>query len=435
MRVRPVVGLLAALAWPVWAAAARTEVYAIVGARVVTVSGATLERGTVVMTDGVIQAVGADVTPPAGARVLDGTGLTVTPGLIDGFSSIGLPSPAPRSAGASAAASPPPLAPQALALDRIRATDAVKARDQGITTALVVPREGVLPGRSVLINLSGGKVEAMAVRQPFALHLHLAATAGQQYPGSLMGTVAYTRQALLDAARYRDEWAAYERAPRGKKRPQYDPALAAWEDVIAKRLPLVVTASRENDLLRILALADEFNVRVAAAGAPQAYRLAELVKKRKLPLLVTVNFDPPALPAFGGDDEDKIRADIDAAEKNPAALHKAGVPFALVSGYAPNFLAGVRKAIERGLPREAALRAVTLGAAEALGIQDRTGSLEAGKIANVVAWAGEPMAKDVKVKMLFVDGQLFEPEDRPSPSPSPASSPSPTPSPASEVRQ
>lgn len=95
MRVRAVVGLLAALAWPVLAAATRTEVYAIVGARVITVSGATLERGTVVVNDGVIEAVGADATPPPAARVLDGTGLTLTPGLIDGFSNIGLPSPPP----------------------------------------------------------------------------------------------------------------------------------------------------------------------------------------------------------------------------------------------------------------------------------------------------------------------------------------------------
>ena len=86
------------------------------------------------------------------------------------------------------------------------------------------------------------------------------------------------------------------------------------------------------------------------------------------------------------------------------------MPFALVSGHAPNALAGVRKAVERGLPREAALRALTLGAAEALGIADRTGSLDAGKAANVVVWTGEPLAKDAKVKMVFVDGRLYEPD-------------------------
>jgi imidazolonepropionase-like amidohydrolase len=243
------------------------------------------------------------------------------------------------------------------------------------------------------------------------------ATLTRQYPGSLMGTQAYARQALYDAIHYRDEWAAYERAPRGKKRPRYDPALDAWKDVLARKLPLVVTASRENDIRRALALADEFAIQVVVAGAPQASQVASLVAKRKLPLLVSVNFDPPrpATAGFfgGGGDDERERRDIEAAERNPAELHKAGVPFALVSGHAPNFLAGVRKAIERGLPRDAALKAVTLSAAEVLGVADRLGSLETGKIANVVAWTGEPLAKDAKIKMVFVDGQIYEPEERP----------------------
>src|SRR5207247_8669087 len=150
---------------------------------------------------------------------------------------------------------------------------------------------------------------------------------------------------------------------------------------------------------------------------------------------VSCNSDPPRPAAlFGSADEEKERRDIEDAERNPAELHRAGVSFALVSAYAPNFLAGIRTAIERGLPREVALRAVTLRAAETLGIADRTGSLEPGKIADVVAWSGEPLTKDAKAKMVFVDGQLYEPEERPepspSPSPAPSSSPSASPSPA-----
>src|SRR5215470_9196587 len=123
----------------------------------------------------------------------------------------------------------------------------------------------------------------------------------RQYPGSLMGTVAYARQALYDAVRYREEWAAYDRSPAGKKRPRYDPALAAWQDVVAGRETLVVTARRENDIRRALRLADEFRIKVAVADAPQASRLADLIKDRRLPLLVSVNFDPPKpLQFFGG---------------------------------------------------------------------------------------------------------------------------------------
>ncbi len=403
-----------------WAEA--PPVYALVGGRIVTVSGPAIEKGTVVLRDGLIEAVGPNVTVPPDARVLDAKGLVLTPGIIDGFGGLGLPAPAPRTreAGAPAATpSPPPapsLAPEAMSLDRLRAADALKGRDQGITTALVIGREGVLPGQSVLVNLGGDKLEDMVLRQPAALHLHMTALT-RQYPGSLMGTVAYVRQALLDAGRYREEWAAYERAPRGRKRPRYDKQLAAWQDVAAGRETLVVTASRENDIRRAISLADEFKLKVAVAGAPQASRVAEFVKARKLPLLVSVNFDPPrpaqgGFGGFGGTDEEEQRKEIEDAKKNPAALEKAGVRFALVSGYAPDFLAGVRTAIASGLSKEAALRAVTLDAAEALGIADRTGSLEAGKIANLVAWSGDPLTKEAKARLVFVDGRLHEPEER-----------------------
>ncbi|HVR72461.1 MAG TPA: amidohydrolase family protein [Vicinamibacteria bacterium] len=411
--------LLAPFSWT----AGRDETYAIVGARVMPVSGPVLENGTVVMRGGLIESVGATVVVPSGARVLEGRGLTLTPGLIDGFGGMGLPAASPRpspAAGAREAAAPAGLAPERLALERVRVADALKARDDGVTTVLVVPPEGVLPGRSVLLNLSGDDAQGMVLRQPAALHVHMATLSGR-YPNSLMGTMALVRQALLDAVRYREEWAAYEKSPAGRRRPVYDASLEAWGEVTAGRLPLVVTASRENDLRRALALADEFKVRVIVAGAPHAARLADQVKARKLPLLVSVNFDPPrAVSAFAAPDEEKERKDIEEAERNPAALHAAGVPFALVSGHAPSFLAGIRTAIARGLPPEAALRAVTLGAAEVLGIADRTGSLEPGKIANVVAWSGDPLAREAKVEMVFADGALHEPDRRPPPTPAPS---------------
>ncbi len=409
MRARTILaGLMLAVLVSPRGQAAHGEIYALVGGRVFTVSGPVIEKGTVVLRDGLVDAVGAGVAVPVGARVIDVTGLTVTPGLVDGFGAIGLPARTASGGGPAPTPAANPLAPQALALDRVRLADALKARDSGITTALVIPREGVLPGQSVLLNLGGEKLEAMVLRQPAALHLHLTSLP-RTYPGSLMGTVAYARQALYDAARYREEWKAYEAGARGHKRPTYDAALQAWQDVLAGKELLIVTASRENDVLRALALADEFKVRVAVAEAPQAARVAPIVKARKLPLLVSVNFDPARAPDFGAPDDDKERQEIADAERNPAELHKAGVTFALVSAFAPDFLAGVRKAVERGLPADVALRAITLAPAEVLGVADRLGSLEAGKIADVVVWSGEPLAKDTKAKMKH--------DTKPSPSP------------------
>src|SRR6187200_2680997 len=156
-------------------------VYALVGGRVMPVSGGVIDGGTVVIRDGLIESVGS-TAPPVDARVVDAKGLTLTPGIIDGFGGIGLPAPTKENPAN-------PLAPQTLVLDRVRVADALKARDSGITTALVVPREGVLPGRSVLLNLSGPTADAMVLRQPAFLHLHMT-TVAAKYPGSLMGTVA-----------------------------------------------------------------------------------------------------------------------------------------------------------------------------------------------------------------------------------------------------
>ncbi len=392
---------------PAPARADKDLVYAIVRARIAPVSGPVREQATIVLRNGVIEALGEGVSAPADARAIDGSGLTLTPGLIDGFGELGLPKP--KREGRSSWPARRDLTPAALALESLDPGTALAARDSGITTALVISGEGVLPGRSSIVNLSGEKAEGMALVEPAAMHLHMA-TLSDGYPDSLMGTMALARQSLANAIHYRDEWAAYTAAPLGKKRPHYDSGLEAWKDVVTGRLPLVVTASRENDVRRALALADEFKVRVLVAGAPQAARVAELIKAKKLPLLVSVHFDPPsAAELSSGDDEERERQTIDEAERNPAALAQAGVAFGFASGGGADYVGGIRKAIERGLPRETALRAATLGAAEALGIADRLGSLERGKIANVVAWSGDPLTKEATVKMVFVDGRLYEP--------------------------
>ena len=171
------VALAACAATASGARAAKVDVYALVGARVVPVSGPVLENGTVLLRDGVIEAVGARVTLPLDARVIDAKGLTVTPGLIDAFGGLGLPAAAPHPPRAAVARGRPgrrrrrhlrrsnALQPQALAIDRVRPAEALRARDQGLTTALAIGREGVLPGRSVLLDAgSGSRPEAPGAR-------------------------------------------------------------------------------------------------------------------------------------------------------------------------------------------------------------------------------------------------------------------------------
>lgn len=399
--------LVLALAAPLPAADGRGEVYALVDARLEPGDGPAVERATLVIRRGLIEAAGATVKAPPDARVLDARGLTLTPGLIDAFGGVGLPEPKKGDARGGLSG----LRPEARAIEAIKPAEVIKARDAGITTALVIPREGVLPGRSVLLDLSGESAEQMALRQPAALHLHLQPLA-RDYPASLMGVMALARQQLLDARRYRQAWTEYEQAPLGQPRPRYDAGLEAWQEVLAGRLPLFVSAPRENDLRRVLQLRDEFGVKVVAANAREAAAAAGWLRQEHLPVIVGVDFDPPQPVGYGDLDEERERRRVDEAERTPARLHEAGLPFALASGYARDFLAGLRKAIERGLPREAALRAVTLSAAQVLGVADRTGSLAAGKLANVVAWSGTPLTKEAAPKWVFVDGVLYEPEPK-----------------------
>jgi imidazolonepropionase-like amidohydrolase len=399
--------------------AAKAPVYAITKARVITVSGAAIDNATLVLSNGLILDVGRNAAIPKDARVFDGTGLTITPGLIDAFSGAGMP--APRSGrggpgnggGATAAPTPDPISPASNIYELLKASEALKARDSGITTFVPVPREGLVHGAAAVMNLVGDKPESMVVKANIALSASMN-TLGQRYPGSLMGVVTFMRQALLDGSHHRAAVAAYEKAPSGQKRPAFDPGLEVWAQVASGTLPLLLQTPRIGDLRRTFALADEFKIRLVLAGNTQAFEEIALLKERKPALLVSVNYDPPRVGGFfGGSDDDKTRAEIESAEKNPAALDQAGIRFALVSGFATDFLAGIRKAIEKGLPREAALRSLTLTPAEILGVADRMGSLEKGKIANVVVWSGEPFAKEAKVKMVFVDGELYEPEEKP----------------------
>lgn len=399
--------------------AGKTPTYAITKAKVVTVSGAVLENATVVLRDGLVVDIGPSAVIPKDARVFDGTGLTVTPGLIDAWSGAGMPAARPAGGGgggaAGGAATPAanPIAPASNIYDRMRPAEALRARDGGVTTVVPVPREGLVLGSAAVMNLIGDKPETMVVKANVGMAASVT-TLGQRYPGSLMGTMAFLRQTLMDATWHRAAVAAYEKAPAGQKRPAFDPGLEAWADVAAGTTPLFLQTPLLGDIRRAFALADEFKLKVVIAGNTQAFEEAALLKERKAALLVSVNYDPPRVGGFfGGSDDEKDRAEIENAEKNPGVLNKEGVKFALVSGFATDFLAGIRKAVDKGLPRDVALRAVTLTPAEILGVADRMGSLEKGKIANVVVWSGEPLTREAKVKMVFVDGELYEPEERP----------------------
>lgn len=404
-------------------------VYAIKDARVVTVTNGTLAKGTVVVRDGLIEAVGERVDIPADAWIIDGGGLTVYPGLIDAHTDVAMePPPSPAQPGRQRAGggAPQPQTPAApaiklgqnanrLAADQLRPDESKldKVRAVGITTALTAPRTGTIQGQSALINLAGEKPAKLIVKSPVALHAKLSQDENfRTYPGSLMGVISYLRQTLLDAQHYALEQERYKRIQRGVSRPEPDPTMDALQPILAGQLPVVFMADEAKEIQRIIKLAEEFNLKPVVSGASEGYAVAGLLRDKQIPVLVSLNF--PTQPRDADPEADvplrvlRRRAD---APKTPAALHQAGVKFAFTSGFMSepkDFIKNAAKAIEAGLPEEAAVRALTINAAEIFGVAEQLGSIEAGKIANLVVTDGDLFNEKTKVKHLFIDGREIE---------------------------
>lgn len=406
--------------------------YAIVNARLVPVAGPPIERGTIVIRNGLIVAVGANVKPPADARQLDGTGLTVYPGLIEavghlGFVAAAPATPPPTGPARATPGTPPPAVPvgglanstrptgfqpELLAATLVRPNgDGLEAaRQAGFTTALTIPRDGIVLGRSAVIALSADSPREMVIRTPVALHIAFRVVSGGGYPNSLMGVFSMVRQAFLDAQQYQAHWAAYRANPRGLKRPTDDPSLEALLPALNRDLPVVFHADTEREIIRALDFAQAFNLRPIIAGGREAEKVADRLKAAQAAVLLSLNF-PKRTTAFAPEADPEplslLRARV-AALKTAAALHNAGIPFAFqTGGLSPaEALSNVKKAIENGLPADAAIRALTLQPAEIFGLADRLGTLETGKVANLTVVRGDLFDARRKLAFVFIDGAM-----------------------------
>lgn len=390
-------------------------------ARVVTGAGPVMERGTVLLRDGVIEAVGPAIDPPADAWVIEGRGLTVYPGLVDALRVM----EAPRAAGGTrAAAAPEPQAVSRGPEDRPsthswrRAADALnasdrsieEARDAGFTTAVMYPGTGIFAGQGAVVNLAGGK-RRMVVASPAGQYVTLAfrgpgSTPG--FPGSLLGVMAYIRQVYLDAAHYRAHRAAWERGVAGVKRPDYDRAL---EGVLESPRVLLPARSRV-ELERMADFAKELGAEAVLYGAEGGYAAAPRLAEAGLPVLVNLKWPERARDADPEERESlRVLEARERAPSAPAALAKAGVRFAFYAGGTPpgEVRKAVKRAIDAGLSEDAAVRALTLAPAEIYGLDGRMGSVEKGKVANLVVTDGPLFAEGTRVRYVFIDGVKFEP--------------------------
>ena len=429
-----------------YALAEAPSTVAIHNAKIVTVSGPIIAKGTVIVRNGLIEAVGENVAVPPDAWVVDGEGMTVYPGLIDALSTVGIPGAAAASGGRGgrgATTTATPAAAQTASADRswgpedrpqttswLLAADELEAGDRrvetvrgsGITTAVTFPTRGIFAGQGSVIDLVSGEKPAEMVVVPAAgQYLSLGSGrgfggggGGGGFPSSLMGIIAYIRQLYLDADHYKLVKDAYAKDPRGMQRPEYDRAL---EGLLASQR-ILLPANQLIEIDRMLRFGAELKQPMILYGAREAYRpeAAELLKKANATVLVSLRWPtPPARSADSDDSNETLRTleERDKAPSAPAVLQKAGVKFALYSDGtdAPrDFQRAVKKAIDNGLSRDEALRALTLSPAEIYGISDRVGSIETGKIANLVVTKGEIFDDRTQVVMVFVDGKKYTPE-------------------------
>jgi len=410
------------------------RIHALVNARIVVKPGVVIPKGAIVFRNGIIEDAGPLVKTPADARIWDMSGMTVYPGFIETCSNLGLEDSAVASPGQRV----PPgsispiknsgstywnewVKPQQhsdnLYIPDMRAVE--KYRSQGFTVALIVPPKGIVRGSCALVTLGDSIANRVVLKREAAQYICLSiardpSTIGiNKYPGSLMGTIALIRQSFLDAQWYRAAQEEYAIHPY-QQRPETNEALDALDGAIRNKTPFIIEVSDELNLLRAVKIAKEFSVPIAVRGSGYEYRRLEAVKKSGVPVILPVNFPlPPSVETA----EEALSAGLaelrhfNQAPDNPKLLQEAGVPFSLSAiqmKNTENFLTNVRKTVARGLSADAALTALTITPARLLGIENRLGTLESGKIANLVVSDGNLFDGKTKIAEVWIDGNRHE---------------------------
>lgn len=373
------------------------QTIALTGGTVYPVSGPKLANATVLIKDGKIAAIGAEVPIPADATRIDARGTWVTPGFIDGAGQMGLVEISAVSGTREAAVKGDTIAAAFNVVEGINPASALipVTRIAGITTALAAPLGNLVSGQAALIDLDGPTIEQMLIKSPVGIVADLSESGKEGAGGSRAGVAARLRRVFRDALEYERRQTDYSRA-------QIEPLAASAADLAALlpllhgRVPLIARANRRSDLETGLRLAREFNLKLIFTGAAEGWEIAGDIARAGVPVLVEPLSNIPSYDALG------IRLE------NAALLTQAGVRVALVdtdTHNARNLRQQAGSAVSYGLSWDQALRAVTLAPAEIFGVADRYGSLQPGKVANVVVWSGDPFEFATTVEHVLIRGR------------------------------
>ncbi len=397
---------------------------AIKDVHVITVSGQDLPRATVLLRDGLIQDVGPGLAIPADAWVIDGTDLTVYPGFINGLSTWGIPASATPQSPTAAQLRPqarvhgPEDRPQTYSFER--AADLVspsdnrldEARAAGFTTSATFPNRGIFEGLGAMVDLAGERGRDMVIAQPIGQEIVFrmgGGGMGRSFPSSLMGNIAYVRQLYLDLHQYKEAKQIYDGHPSGNRRPEYDHDLEG----LAESPRILLPANEAQQIDRILRFGQELKVPFVVYGMHEGYRRVDELKQANVPVLISLKW--PEKPKDADPHEVPDYRELEMREQAPAVpgmLAKAGVKFGFYSDGLDSdadLTKALKKALDAGLSRADAIRALTLNTAEIYGVSDRLGSIEKGKIANLVVTKGAAFDDKSTIEYVFIDGKQFQP--------------------------
>lgn len=380
------------------------QTVAITGGTVYPISGPAIQNGTVLVRDGKIVAVGANVAVPAGAQRIDATGKVVTPGFINAGTQLGLVEiGGERDTRDVNAKGTNAVAASFRSWDGLNSESVfwAPARNEGITSVVVAPAGDLISGQGAVVDLVDGKASDMVRRAPVAMFAQIenAQEAGTGARGELVGKL---RTLLEDVRFYRTHRAEYDRA-NARELSASRADLDALVPVVEGKLPLVVVADRVDDIEGALRIAKDFGLKLMIAGGAEAWLAASDLAAAHVPVLAgAMNNIPTSFQT------------LNQRQENLAILSRAGVPVAVIgnNGDGDEELSNVRNvkyeagnAVSYGMSRDAALRAVTLTPAEIFGVADRIGSLAPGRDANVVVWSGDPFEFSTNVEHVIIHGR------------------------------
>jgi imidazolonepropionase-like amidohydrolase len=390
--------------------------HALVGARVVTGPGQVLEGATVVIRDGIITAVGRNVSAPAGARVWDLKGLTVYPGFIDAHADLGMDA-VPQGGDVGPTHWNPQVRAWFSTTSNFKddSTRRVGLRSLGFGTALAVPHQGIFRGQASVVNLGdvGARERVLRPDLAQAMGFQRSFQLGGGYPNSPMGVIALMKQTFMDADWYIRARDAYEKSGRSVLPPETSEALQALAPVIRGQQPVIFNTDSEEDYLRAHKLAADFKLVPWFRGNGQEYRLLDQLRGRTNPLIVPLNF--PDAPDVSSP-EAALNPSLAQlrhwyqAPTNPSQLAAANIPFALTTDGLSSinqFLPNLRIAVTRGLAPDKALAALTTVPAGFLGIDRTHGTIATGKVANLVVADGDLFTQDASVRDVWVQGTRY----------------------------